>query len=239
MLRKLRQWVYLVRSRGTDNLPDETEPESDTSEDDGSEVNLSWPPNDCVEIPDTSGEETIELRMWARDEHHEYLKNARPYVEYAFADAFGDRYNFDVTVSDTRLPEEVDGSNFNGWLWKQDDMVKDGNICVFQDDGTNPPGLGGGYTAYYAEADKLKGFDPDCIKQFGYSDAHFAVNIIVMELGHCLGLSHNGAKVNWKGNKWSSEADSFVTPMSTGYIDAQGYYHDLWKGLHDKELQVE
>jgi len=236
MLRKLREYVYRKRSGQSGTVPEEPEGEEEDSDD--ITVGWSWPPNKCVDIPDSAGTRGIELRLWATDEVHEEVLNARPYVEYAFADAYGDRYDIEVTVSDTRLPDTISGDTYDDWLWDQDDMAKDGNMCVFQDDGTSPPGLGGGYTSYYAHADKLQGFDPECIKQFGYGDAHFAVNVLIMELGHCLGLGHNGAKVTYDGSKWTGSGDSFVTPMSTGYINAQGYFHSLWADLHDAELRV-
>ena len=221
-----------------DEPTEETPYESEDEETSDDEVQITWPPNDCVEVPEASGDETIEFKLYAADGYRQEVEAVRPYVEYAFADAYGDRYGVEVTVSDTTAPQGLTDDTYRDWLENQNDLAKDGNIVIYQDEGSIR-GLGGAQYAQFSKAGELEGFDPNCVKRLGWNDKHHAINTIIMEVGHCLGLGHNGEKVNWKGEEWTGSGDSFITPMSTGYTRAQGYIHELWKGLHDKDLQIQ
>jgi hypothetical protein len=201
-----------------------------------------WHRNECVSTPATGGEKTIEVKIW----HHEKLeaaKIARDYAEYALAEAFGDEYAVDVTYEDASLdslPQEETSSAFFGYVdsLPEDEKAKDCNVFIQE----YVHGRGGGDTATVAVyGDRRKGVEQlagDCVRPFGNGEQdHYRMNVVLHEIGHCLGFSHEGGDDD--GEVVEVDGKNFATPMKTTYANTENVIHRFSNTCREKGPEVQ
>jgi len=226
-----------------DVVEDDTEDEADSSDggdQEGSEdespnhsgdesSGIPWPPNPCVKAPhDGDGDETIEIRLYHRegDPESEYAcRAAAPWVRHAFEEAWGDDYMVDLTVHPDAVPASVETHDqFDDFFWSLSDdrRARHANCLVFDEGGVS--GSGGEWTAVVNAVQYFRGsgFDPetDCVTEFGDGALDEGINRVIHEIGHSLGLSHDGDPVEMYGRR-------YIPPMRTSYDDGHRYYHQL------------
>jgi len=201
------------------------------------DVSLNWPPQKRVEaVHEGEGEQEIDISLYWRegDDHGlEACKQVAPYVNYVFENAWGKKYTVGVTVVEEPVPRDVDSmSKFDDYWWNDVDegtRSKDANCLLIDDDGVN--GLGGTRTAVVSGPAYFEGWDYSPDEKpllFGSGEAHEGVNRVIHEIGHGLGLTHDGDYIEAYGER-------YVPPMKTSYIRGNRFYHELHKDNRETE----
>jgi len=216
---------------------------------DEEDIDLTWPPEGWksqersepsnTDEPSTrrveaehegEGEQEIDISLYWRegdDYGLEACKQVAPYVNYAFEEAWGKKYTVDVSVVEEPAPRIVnDMDKFHTWWWNEadeDTRSKDANCLLIDDDGVN--GQGGPRTAVVNGPDYLKGWDYSPDEKpllFGEGKAHRGVNRAIHEIGHGLGLSHDGEPIEKYGER-------MIPIMRTSYDRGNWFIHQLHK----------
>jgi hypothetical protein len=190
---------------------------------------IPWPPQPCIETPHLGeGAETIEIRLYHRagDDAGEFACRAvRPWVRHAFEEAWGTDYRVSLTIHPDPVPASIETHDqFDGFFWALDSdrRANHANCLIFDEGGVS--GSGGEWTAVVNAVQYFRGsgFDPetDCVTEFGDGALDEGINRVIHEIGHSLGLSHDGDPVEMFGNR-------YIPPMRTSYDDGHRYYHQL------------
>jgi len=234
LYQRLKQWQF-----GGSNTTDDTQT-SDTSDEPDITVKYQWPPVKRVEaVHEGEGEQTIEISLYHRagdDNGLTACRQAAPYVNYCFEEAWGKQYTVDVTVVQQPVPQSIETFvEFREYVENEaatDTRSKDAN-CLLADEG-GMAGRGGENTAVINGPSLFEGwgYNPDDRPVlFGAGEQHEGVNLVIHEVGHSLGLTHDGDVVR-KYNR------RMVHPMMTRYEDAGWYYHELHRDNRKKEPEI-
>jgi hypothetical protein len=193
-------------------------------------VGLSWPPREPVSWPERPDDPdgTIEVRLYHDDDSLglRACRQTAPYLEWAMLDAWADRFNLDaeVTVREEPVPDAGDDTgSFDNWIWTDEcDMAKDANMLVVE---SGEGGAAGGYSGFVEGPEDFEGwgYDPEetdedgnpAIVPYGGGEPRKAVNTVIHEVLHCLGLSHNGRFSEFEEVEWYGT--SYCPPLWTTY----------------------
>jgi hypothetical protein len=217
--------------------PDDGADGAGEADDDEITVEWNWPPNPCIQTPHLGeGDETIEIQLYYRagdDGGEDACRAAIPWVRHAFEEAWGTRYTVDIGVHPEPVSAAVETfEDFNSYVWSLDsgDRARDANCLLFDEGGV--AGRGGEDAAVINVVEEFRGagFDPDedCVREHGATSFDEAVNLVIHEIGHSLGLSHDGGPVRMHGRR-------YIPPMRMSYDDGGRYYHQL----HDTNRKEE
>jgi len=234
LYQRLKQWQF-----GGSNTTDDKQA-TDTSDNTDITVEYQWPPVKRVEAPhEGEGDETIAISLYHRegDSHGlEACQKVAPYTNYVFEESWGKQYTVDVTVVQQPVPQSVETFvEFREYVEHEadaDTRSKDANCLLMNEGGL--AGRGGENTAVINGPSLFEGwgYDPDDRPVlFGHGENHEGVNLVIHEVGHSLGLTHDGDVVRKYGRR-------MVHPMVTRYEDAGWYYHELHKANRQSQPDV-
>ena len=234
LYQRLKQWQF-----GGSHTTDDTQT-SDTSDEPDITVDWQWPPVKRVEAPhEGEGEQTIAVSLYWRagdDNGLTACRQAAPYVNYCYEEAWGKKYTVDVTVVEKPVPATIETFvDFKEYIENEadtDTRSKDAN-CLLMDEG-GLAGRGGENTAVINGPSLFEGWGYDPSEKpvlFGHGENHEGVNLVIHEVGHSLGLTHDGDVVRKYGRR-------MVHPMVTRYEDAGWYIHSLHRDNRKQEPDV-
>jgi hypothetical protein len=138
----------------------------------------------------------------------------RVYAEYALEEAFGDEYRINVFVADKPLPKNL--STFGGfidWVQANDVPHADAYHGMYRG-GESQGGPPWSVAQYRGELAKLP-TDPIDVK--GGGEPHRQMNIHIHEIGHALGMGHQGT---------NAKKDGYTCPMATSYVASSLWIHE-------------
>lgn len=202
-----------------------------TSEDDpgGEEVDIEWPPwptTPCVgqELPEWPEKEvpqptppdnpkaTITGKIWPIEGNTDLqagCEMAAQHLEYALLKSYGDQYDAHVEVSETVVPRGVrDRASFKDWVTTVSDEPPAQHINTHVSS-RGPPGsacCGFGSITIRELFDGVSWNpeDGDCVKRRRWGQAAYAVQQILHESFHQLGISHMKREVEVRGDMHST-----------------------------------
>jgi len=223
-----------------EGAPPEADKDEDLNRSQDEDLGINWPPTKHVTAPhEGEGDETIEVSLYHRagdDYAHQAARQTAPFINYAFEEAWGTDYTVDVRVIDEPAPASLDSrDDFHDWFWHDappETRSTEANCLIVNDEGIH--GSGGGHIAIIDAAPNFEGwgYDPDDPPVlYGHGDNHYGVNIIMHEVGHCMGLSHDGDPIQKYGRR-------MVSPMRTSYDEAAWFLHELHKECRTQTPQV-
>jgi hypothetical protein len=167
---------------------------------------------------------TLEIKLWHRDRYNAARVMAE-YAKTAFTEAWGHKYEVEVTVRRRSIPSMSDDEAF-GYVRDHQSSAKDVNaLCLPHTDA-----VGGGSTCKFS-VDTPWDKHPDVgdlwvtpntgkedmeIKEFACGPPFGQISSGLHEMGHCVGLGHNiGGTIVHNGKR-------HATPMP--YVDSDCYY---------------
>jgi hypothetical protein len=235
----------------TGGEPDNQDDRGDDVEDDDSsgdiDVNFDWPPHPCVEWPAVTDdpEAVIDVQLYHERGSEASARGCRmtaQHFEYVLEEAWGDRYQADVSVANEPVPEFVnDRAGFKQWARERSDERPAEHVNIYVDPGSGEEINGSACCGWgYVSSGHLfeeKSWGPEsCVKRRRWGPVGYGISSIIHDGLHCIGMSHENAHDYLKSTV--QEYGRRHSPiMATSYV---GIETDGWHliELHPENAQA-
>lgn len=171
-----------------------------------------WP-----EPPETPTD-TIEMKLWPVAGINDGARKAAAYLQYSMLDAWSDEYDVAVDVAETPMPSHVSSrQQFKDWTSTlTEQTVEHGNVGIHRGPTSGTGGPRFGFIGVNDYLDDVM-WNNGCVKRRMGGEGGFAINAIIHEAYHTVGVSHAN-EYEWVKNatvtRWGVD---HATPMATGY----------------------